>query len=220
MMHGTSWSRTIAFAITLSAAGCDSRPLQPSNGVTVNGPGADAAAAPAPAATAPSPAAPGPDAAASTAPPSTPRAPGSGCAQAPDAASLHDDCSGDLTPCGAEVRTVFKAGPPPDLGQGGAIADGTYDLVQTTIYQSTPTDEVFTDRQAIRISGGATRLEYVSATYGARLSESIAPAGASLNPRTLCPGGDQVSFGPYYTASADTFTLVNGLYVKVFARRN
>jgi hypothetical protein len=123
----------------------------------------------------------------------------------------------DLVAGGDSVLSVFAAGPPPDLGQGGTIVDGVYNLTATTIYQSSPTTQQFFDRETIRISGGATRIEYVSASAGAWITETIAPAGASLNPTTICPGPQQ-SVGPFYTATADQFTLVNGLYVKVFTR--
>jgi hypothetical protein len=121
-------------------------------------------------------------------------------------------------PGGPSVLTVFKAGPPPDLGQGGTIVDGVYDLVQTTIYQSAPTSEQFFDRETIRISGGATRLDYVTESDCSAITESIAPVGASLNPTTTCPG-PEVSVGPNYTATPGQFIEVNGLYVNVFMLR-
>jgi hypothetical protein len=125
-------------------------------------------------------------------------------------------CS-DLVPGGLDVRIVFLSGAPPDLGKGGTIVDGVYNLIQSTIYQSMPTTQAFIDRETIRISQGGRHLEYVTASNGFTMAESIAPEGASLNPTTLCPGPG-VSVGPYYTATPNAFVVVNGLYVKVFAR--
>ena|SRR5450432_1055197 len=144
--------------------------------------------------------------------PSMEKAEAGASASSPSASS----CS-DLSAGGPTVDLVFEAGPPPDLGQGGPIVDGTYDLTGTTIYRSAPTTEHFTDRETIRISSAGTRLAYVTASDGLTIVESLAPVGASLNPTTKCPG-PEVSVGPYYTATPDTFTIVNALYVKVFRR--
>jgi hypothetical protein len=124
----------------------------------------------------------------------------------------------DLVADGPAVLSVFEAGPPPNLGQGGTIVDGVYDLVQDTIYESAPTSAQYFDSETIRISEGGTRLDYVSASTGSRITESLAPAGASLNPTTICPGPG-LSVGPYYTATPGQFVVVNGLYVSVFAMR-
>ena len=67
-----------------------------------------------------------------------------------------------------------------------------------------------------------TRVEVVKesvpgATY--TLVESLAPAGAALNPTTLCPDDQGRSFGPNYTATSGHFTLVNGLFVEEYALR-
>jgi hypothetical protein len=125
-------------------------------------------------------------------------------------------CS-DLVPGGHDVRLVFLSGAPPDLGKGGTIVDGVYNLIQSTIYQSMPTSQTFIDRETIRISQGGSHLEYVTGSNGSTIAESIAPGGAALNPTTLCPGPG-VSVGPYYTATPNAFVVVNGLYIKVFAR--
>jgi hypothetical protein len=135
---------------------------------------------------------------------------------APVVGPLSGNCT-DLTPTGAEILTVFMAGPPPDLGQGGTIVDGTYDLVATTIYQSEPTTDRYYERASIRISGGATRIENVNSSADP-LVETIVPEAASLNPTTTC-GGSGRSFGPYYTATPGQFELVNGLYTELYTLR-
>ena len=120
------------------------------------------------------------------------------------------------------MLTVFKAGPPPDSGYGGSLVDGNYDLTSTTIYQSTPTTEEFYTRETIRISQQGTYLEMVNegSSGSHSLAESLAPAGAALNPTTTCPLGESRSFGPNYTATPGQFSLVNGLYVKTYALRS
>jgi hypothetical protein len=178
--------------VTIALAGCQSEPLMigsGAGGVVVTSSAADGGSA----STTTTPAAP------TTTTPAT------------------SSCS-DLVPTGPSVVIAFKAGPPPDVAQGGVLADGIYNLTEDTIYKSGPTTDVFTDRETIRISGAGTRLEYVTASDGFTMVETLAPVGASLNPTTLCPGPD-VSAGPYYTATPDTFTVVNGLYVKVFTRQ-
>jgi hypothetical protein len=126
-----------------------------------------------------------------------------------------------LRPGGAPVLTVFKAGAPPDSGYGGTIVDGIYDLTARTIYQSSPTQEQFFARASIRISVQGTHVEVVKEGSSGEiypLIASLAPAGAALNPTTLCPDEGR-SFGPNYTATPGHFTLVNGLYVEEFALR-
>jgi hypothetical protein len=125
-----------------------------------------------------------------------------------------------LTPGGPSVLTVFSAGDPPDTGQGGTIVDGIYDLTATTIYKSSPTTQQFFDRETIRISGGGTRLEYVSESSGSLIVENLAPSGSSLNATVTCPIGQGVGVGPNYTATADQFFVVNGLYVDAFTLRS
>jgi hypothetical protein len=194
-------------ALVLSVVGvasCESQPLQIGSAATVNGPASQVDGNATETESLP-------------APMSMPRIPGT-CEQPADAGALRAECSA-LVPCGADVRLVFKAGPPPDLGQGGWITDGDYDLVEVTIYQSAPTNDVFTDRESIRISYKGQRLEYVTASDGFTISESIGPRGKWLNPITLCPGSE-VSVGPYFTATPDKITIFNELYVKVFTRRN
>ena len=119
------------------------------------------------------------------------------------------------------MLVVFKAGAPPDSGEGGNVVDGVYDLTAATIYQSSPTTEQFFERETIRISGGGTHLEVVTdgTVGGSSLAESIAPAGAALDPTTTCPLDQGRSFGPNYTATPGQFVLVNGLYVDVYAMR-
>jgi hypothetical protein len=125
----------------------------------------------------------------------------------------------NLVPEGSMVLVVFEAGPPPNLGLGGTLADGIYDLSATTIYQSQPTTQQFYGQESIRITGRATLLEYVSSIAATAISETIAPAGAALNPTTTCHVGTGQQVGPNYTTTADEVSIVNGLHVDVFTRR-
>ena len=135
-----------------------------------------------------------------------------------DLASTVAGC-GQLQVGSSRVLIDFKSGPPPDNGFGGAIVDGTYDILSSTIYQSTPTTDQYWVQSTIRISGGGTRLE-VAVAGGTDLTETLAPSGNALNYMVVCPpNASGIGFGPNYTATGDTFAEVNGLYVQVFKLR-
>jgi hypothetical protein len=154
-------------------------------------------------------------------------------------------CS-DMVADGAGVEYTFVQGPSPDLGLGGSIADGVYDLTAFIRYDSSATQTVGFDgeggsgttqtagseRETIRISGGGTRLEYQSNDFlggstdlqynGHGLVLTLAPSGSALNDVAVCPHDptyEDFFIGRYYTATPLQFISIDSGYRKVFQRR-
>jgi hypothetical protein len=197
-------------ALAMTVAACDSRvalPLivGPSSGTVVAAPppASGDAAGPADATPPPSPA---------------PAAP------APMLASgdfpLTMPCT-NVSPGTTTVYTTEKTGLPPQ-GEGGVIHDGVYDLTAMTYYDGAGGPDS-PDQETIRISGGGTRLEYISSTYKFSIALGLAPANGLLNDTELCPADNSYAnmfVGPQYTATPDTFITGNARWwLKVFVRR-
>jgi hypothetical protein len=128
---------------------------------------------------------------------------------------------GDLRAGGAAVSSTQEASPPPDMGKGGTIVDGIYDLTKMTYYNNGGSTGSL-DTETIRISGGGTVIEYTTSMYNFGMVISVAPQGSMLNDKVVCPA-DEPSFnmfvGPYYTASPTEFVGIGSGYVKVFTKR-
>jgi hypothetical protein len=153
-------------------------------------------------------------------------------------------CS-DMVADGPAVEEFSLPGPEPDLGLGGSIVDGVYDLTEFIDYNVFPPPAVGPDggptsfaddsmRETIRISGGGTRLEYQAAndlflgistdpSYdGHGLVLTLAPRGATLNQVAECPHDrnfENFFIGPYYTATPSQFVSIEAGARKVFQRR-
>jgi hypothetical protein len=127
----------------------------------------------------------------------------------------------DLVVTGTPVRDLEVVGPAPNLGLGGTIIDGVYDMTQFTRYlSSSPGTSGPGEREVIRISKSGTLLEYRSDGVPNGMVISLAPQGAVLNYTELCPNFDDNMFiGPFYTAAGDEFISQNAYYQKVFKKR-
>jgi len=127
----------------------------------------------------------------------------------------------DVTPETTVVTTTEASGPAPQ-GQGGTLEDGIYDLVSMAYYNAAGATDT-PDRETIRISGGGTRLEYISGQYGFSIALAIAPANGVLNDTEVCPADKSylnMFVGPEYTATPGQFVTGNGKsYLKVFSKR-
>jgi hypothetical protein len=155
-----------------------------------------------------------------------------------DATSPPPDACNALVPGGAEILTAYEQGPPPNLGEGGTIVDGVYDLVQNTIYGSTtPTSNPCCTRETIRIWGGGTVFDSVTCSAGGACewaTQLFMPIGEPMGELfATCPGiadaGNPI--GPRYAAtpvSGDSLAIVItpppysqflGVDVEVFALR-
>ena len=132
-------------------------------------------------------------------------------------------CS-NLAAGGPSVAVQHDPGPVPAYAPGGTIADGIYDLTQFTRYNqpaSSPPEDT-TDQETIRISGGATHLEYVSGAYHFSMVLAMNPAGDLLGDSVLCPANSpsyNMFVGPNYSAAGSSFISISRGTVKVFAAR-
>ena len=166
---------------------------------------------------------------------------------APDAgpAVAGASCS-DMVADGPGVGDTLVQGLSPDLGLGGSIGDGVYDLTALIRYNSSASQTVTFDgegdsgttptagseRETIRISEGGTRLEYQSNDFlggstdpqynGHGLVLTLAPSDSALNDVAVCPHDpnyEDFFIGPYYTATPSRFISIDSGYRKVFQRR-
>jgi hypothetical protein len=104
-----------------------------------------------------------------------------------------DRCPGDLRALDPIIPFEAKNGARPEP-VGGAIADGTYDLIAQHRYQQTYFAEVYL-RSALRFSGNATEVEHVYDPDIAYLADGESPhrhltvdaAGTTLNFQVTCP---------------------------------
>jgi hypothetical protein len=128
----------------------------------------------------------------------------------------------DLVADGPAIISVDKPAPEPNVGLGGPIFDGVYDLSEFTYYVGPDVGFRFgtSDRETIRISGAGTLLEYISDGVPSGMVISLAPRGGSLNYKPICPAEDFNMFvGPFYTATLNRFAAQSGSYEKVFIKR-
>jgi hypothetical protein len=116
-----------------------------------------------------------------------------------------------------------------DLGAGGVIVDGIYDLNSSDIYRSSDSTPATTAVATIRISNGGTRMEYVSGGIGdagvntieVAFVRTLATSGTQVTETEICRANDAVQAETVedYTATSTRLMLSNPLYVKRFVKR-
>jgi hypothetical protein len=116
-----------------------------------------------------------------------------------------------------------------DLGAGGVIVDGIYDLNATDIYRSSDSSPPSTSVTTIRISNSGTRMEYVSGSVGdaggntveVALVRTLATSGTQVTETETCRSNGDVQAASVedYTATSTRLMLSNPLYVKRYVKR-